>query len=104
MDHERAGIGKCGKRWAVEARRKERGGEQDQVQWRRDEQQQKERQQNTEQEQGKQGKHVRFDQEEQLEETKADSTDEPEVTGRLAEMRTGCGQAEEVQAEEVQER
>ena len=76
-------------RWAVEARRRERGGEEDQVQWRRDEQEQKERQQNTEQEQGKQGKHVRFDQEEQLEETKADSTDEPEVTGRLAEMRTG---------------
>ena len=60
VDHERAGIWKCGMRWVVEARRKERGGEQDQVQWRRDEQQQKERQQNIEQEQGKQGKHVRF--------------------------------------------
>ena len=34
---------------------------------------------------------VRFDQDEQLEETKAESTDEPEVTGRLVEMRTGRG-------------
>ena len=47
-----------------------------------------EQEQNTEQEQGK---HVRFDQEEQQEETKAENTDEPEVTGRLAEMRTGRG-------------
>ena len=48
-------------RWAVEARRKERGGEQEQ---------------NTGQERGKQGKHARFGQEEQSEETKAESTDE----------------------------
>ena len=68
-------IWKCGMRWAVEARRKERGGEQEQ---------------NTGQEQGK---HVRFGQEEQQEETKAESTDEPEVTGKLAEMRTGRGSA-----------
>ena len=62
-----------GKRWAIEARRKERGGKQEQ---------------NTGQEPGN---HVRFDQEEQQEETEAESTDEPEVTGRLAEMRTGRG-------------
>ena len=43
VDVERANIWKCGMRWAVEARRKERGGEQEQ---------------NTGQEQGKQGKHV----------------------------------------------
>ena len=29
MDVERANIWKCGMRWAVEARRKERGGEQE---------------------------------------------------------------------------
>ena len=60
-------------RWAVEAKRKERGGEQEQ---------------NTGQEQGK---HVRFGQEEQQEETKAENTDEPEVTSRLADTITGKG-------------
>ena len=84
VDNERANIWKCGMRWAVDARRKERGGEQEQ-------RRHGEQEQNTGQEQGKQGKHVRFGQEEQLEETKAESTDEPEVTGRLAEMRTGRG-------------
>ena len=79
VDVERANIWKCGIRWAVEARRKERGGEQEQ---------------NTGQEQGKQDKHVRFGQEEQQEETKAESTDEPEVTGRLAEVRTGRGSSD----------
>ena len=76
VDVERANIWKCGMRWAVETRRKERGGEQEQ---------------NTGQEQGKQDKQVRFSQEEQQEGTKAESTGEPEVTGRLAEMRTGRG-------------
>ena len=66
VDVERANIWKCGMRWAVEARRKQRGGEQEQ---------------NTGQEQGKQGNHVRFGQEEQQEKTRAESTDEPEVTG-----------------------
>ena len=78
VDVERANIWKCEMRWAVEARRKERGGEQEQ---------------NTGREQGKQGKHVRFGQEEQQEETKAESTDEPEVTGRLADTITGRGMA-----------
>ena len=44
VDHERANIWKCRMRWAVEARRKERGGEQEQVQWRQDEQEQREQQ------------------------------------------------------------
>ena len=76
VDVERANIWKCGMRWAVEARRKERGGEQEQ---------------NTGQEQGKQGKHVRFGQGEQQEETKAENRDEPEVTSRLADTITGRG-------------
>ena len=46
MDVERANIWKCGMRWAVEARRKERGGEEVR---------------NTGQGQSKQGKQVRFD-------------------------------------------
>ena len=50
MDVERANIWKCGMRWAVEARRKERGGER-----------QAEEVRNTGQGQGKQGKQVRFD-------------------------------------------
>ena len=74
VDVERANIWKCGMRWAVEARRKERGGEQ-----------------NTGQEQGKQGKHSRFGQDEQQEETKAENTDEPEVTSRLADTITRRG-------------
>ena len=43
VDQERAHIWKCGMRWAVEAR-EERGGEQEQVQWRQDEQEQREQQ------------------------------------------------------------
>ena len=39
----------------------------------------------------KQGKQVRFGEEEQLEETRANRTDEPEATGNLAEVRTGRG-------------
>ena len=56
---ERANIWRCGMRWTAEARRKQRGGEQEQ---------------NTGQELGKQGKHARFGQEEQQEETKAENT------------------------------
>ena len=58
VDVERANIWKCGMRWAVEARRKQRGGEQEQ---------------NTGQERGKQGNHVRFGQEEQQEKTRAEA-------------------------------
>ena len=69
---------------AVEARRKERGKEQ-----------KHRRQEEQEQIPGqKQGKKVRFfGEEEPLEETRAESTDEPEVTGRLVEVRTGRGSA-----------
>ena len=40
-----------------------------------------------------QGKKVHFGEEEQSEETRAESTDEPEVTSRLMEVRTGRGSA-----------
>ena len=104
VDVERANIWKCGMRCAVEARRKQRR-QQEQEQR---EQRQADQGQNTGQEQGKQGKHVRFGQEEQQEETRAESTDEPEVTGRLTEMQTGRGSSglvrggdEKCQADEI---
>ena len=79
---------------AVEARRKERGGErwqEKQDEGRREEQEQR-RQEEQEQIPGQeQGKKVRFGEEEPLEKTRAESTDEPEVLGRLAEVRTGRG-------------
>ena len=95
---------------AVEARRKGRGEEQEQrrqyEQEQREQPEQKERWQeqgeqrrlaaqehNTGQEQSKQGKGVRFGEEEQSGETRAESTDEPEVTGRTTEVRTGRGSA-----------
>ena len=58
VDVERANIWKCGMRWAVEARRKQRR-QQEQEQWRQDEQKQREQRQaeqgqNTGQEQSKQ--------------------------------------------------
>ena len=66
---------------AVEARRKEKGGKN------KKHRRQEEQEQIPGQEQGKE---VRFgEEEEQLEETRAESTDEPEVTGRLVEVRTG---------------
>ena len=79
-DQGQADMMECGLRWAVEARRKEkrRQGEQGQ---------------STALEQSKQGKQVRFGEEEQLGETRAESTDEPEVTGRTTEVRTGRGSA-----------
>ena len=96
--HEKSGLDEdqmkgleCGIRWAVEARRKGRGEEQEQR--RRGEQEQRrqdEQGQNTEQEQSKQGKQV---EEEQLEETRAENSGEPEVTGRTTEVRTGRGSA-----------
>ena len=77
---------------------------QEQEQWRQDEQEQREQQdqkarrqaeqgQNAGQEQSTQGKQVRFGEEEQLEETRAENADEPEVTSRQAEVRTGRGSA-----------
>ena len=69
---------------AVEVKRK--GRDEDQEQGRQGEQGQ-----NTEQEQGKQGKQVRFGEEQQLGKSGAENAGEPEVTGRLAEMRTSRG-------------
>ena len=81
-DQGQADLMERGLRWAVEARRKERREEQEQ-------RRQEEQEQNPEQEQGKK---LRFEEEEEpLEETRAERTDEPEVTGRLVEVRTGRG-------------
>ena len=70
-----ADILECGLRWAVEARRKGRdkqGGK-------------------TEQEQSKQGKQVRFGEEQQLGKTGAENAGEPEVMDETTEVRTGRG-------------
>ena len=91
---------------AVEARRKEREEEhkqrrqEDQEEGRREKQEQR-RQEEQEQIPGQeQGKKVRFGEEEgPLEETRAESTDEPVVTGRLVEVRTGRGNAGLVRGE-----
>ena len=83
-----ADILECGLRWAVEARRKEMGEEK-----RQQEQEEQRRRQNARQEESKQGKQVRFGDEEQFEETRAESTDEQKVTDGLAEVRTGRGSA-----------
>ena len=96
--HEKSGLDEdqmkgleCGIIWALQARRK--GRDEEQEQRRRGEQEQlrqDEQGQNTEQEQSKQGKQV---EEEQLEETRAENSGEPEVTGRTTEVRTGRGSA-----------
>ena len=91
LDEGQMKVLECGIRWAVEARRK--GRDEQQEQRRQDEQEQRrrgEQGQNTGQEQGKQ---VRFGQEEQQEETRAENTGEPEVTGRTTAVRTGRGGA-----------
>ena len=75
LDEEKMKGLEYGMRWAVENKRKGRGGEQEQT---------------TGQEQGKK---VLFGEEEQPEETRAASTDEPEVTSRFVEVRTGRGSA-----------
>ena len=71
LDEDQIKVLECGIRWAVEARRKERGEEK-----RRQEQEeqlwQAEQGQTTEQEQGKQGKQVRFGEEQQLGKTEAE--------------------------------
>ena len=79
-----------GVRRAVEARINGNGDEQEQ-------QRQGEQGQNPGQEQCKQGKQVRVGKEKQLRETRAKRTDELEVPGRLAEVRTGRGSAGLVQ-------
>ena len=105
-------------RWAVEERRHGRDEEQEQrrqqeqeqrgqdEQEQREQQEQKERRQeqeeqrrqveqgqNTEREQSKQGKQVRFGDEERFEESRAENAGEPEVVGRMTEVRTGRGSA-----------
>ena len=65
---EQAEMMGCGIRWAVEARKKGRGAEKEQRR-----------------------------REEPLEEMRTESTDEPEVTGRFAEVKTGRGSASLVQ-------
>ena len=98
VDEERAKIMEWRMRWAIEARKRRRDAEQEQ---RRQEEQRQRRQeeqgQNTGQEQGKKGKQVRFGEEEETKETRAESTDEPKVMGRMTEVRTGRGSADLVQ-------
>ena len=98
VDEESAKVMEWVMRWAVEARRRGRDAEQKQ---RRQEEQSRRRQeeqgQNTGQEQGKKGKQLYFGGEEQSKETRAESTDEPEVTRRLAEAQTDRGSAGFVQ-------
>ena len=68
-------VMECGFRWAVEARRQGR-----------DEQQ--------EQEESKQGKQVRFGEEQQLGKTGGENAGEPEVMGRTTEVPGGREQQE----------
>ena len=68
-----------GIRWAIEQKQRRQDG--------------REQRRQGEQGQSKRGKQVRFGEEEQLEETRAESTDELEVTGRSAEVQTGRGSA-----------
>ena len=76
---------------AIDARRKERRERHNQ---RREEQEQRRQEEQEQEPEQEQGKKVRFGgEEEPLEETRAESTDEPEVTGRLVEVRTGRGSA-----------
>ena len=79
FEHLESGI------WqAVEARRKGRDKQQEQ-------RRQAEQGDKTEQEQNKQGKQVRFGEEQQLDKTGAENAGEPEVMGRMIEVRTGIG-------------
>ena len=82
LDEERAKTMEWGMIWANEARKRRRDAEQEQ-------RGQEEQGQNTGQEQGKKGKQVRFGEEEETKETRAESTDEQKVMGRTTEVRTG---------------
>ena len=93
LDASQMKVLECGLRWAVEARRKKRGEEKRQ-------QEQEEQRRQARREQSEQGKQVRFGDEEQFEETRAESTDEQKVTDGLAEVRTGRGSAGLVQRED----
>ena len=77
-ERPRGDILECGLRWAVEARRKGRDKQQEQGR-------------KTEQEHSKQGKQVRFGEEQQLGKTGAENAGEPEVMDRTTEVRTGRG-------------
>ena len=81
-DQGQANMMECGLRWAVEARRKGRRQQEEELR------RQGEQEQHPGQEPSKQDKQVDFGDEEQA---RAKSTDEPEVMGRLAEVRTGRG-------------
>ena len=76
LDNERANIWKCGMRWAVETRRKERNAQQGQ---------------STGQDQSKQDKLVRFGEEEQYEKVQAQNTVKQDVMSGLEESRTSRG-------------
>ena len=82
-DQEQVEMMERGLRWAIEARRKGRCEDKRQ-------QEQEEQRRQAKQEQSKQ---VRFGDEEQFEETRTESTNEPKVTGGLEEVRTGRGSA-----------
>ena len=85
-DQGQADLMERGLRWAVEARRKERREEQ---KHRRQEEQGEQRRE--EQEQRRQEEQELGEGEGPLEETRAESTGEPEVTSRPVEVRTGRG-------------
>ena len=82
-----ADMMECGLRWAVEARRE--GRRQQEEEQRR----QRKQGQHPGQEESKQGKQVRFGEEQQLGKTGAENAGEPEVMGRTTEVRTGRGSA-----------
>ena len=81
LDNERANIWKCGMRWAVETRRKERSAQQEQ-------RRQGEQRQTSIKEQEKT---VHFREEEQYEEVQAQNTDKQDVMSGLEESRTSRG-------------
>ena len=78
IGEERAKVMEWGRRWAVEARKRRRDEEQGQSMG---------------QEENKKDKQVHFGEEERLEETQAESTDELKMMSRSEEVRTGRGSA-----------
>ena len=78
IGEERAKVMEWGMRWAVEARKRRRDEEQGQ---------------SVGQEEDKKDKQVHFGEEERLEETQAESTDELKMMSRSEEVRTGRGSA-----------
>ena len=78
IGEERAKVMEWGMRWAVEAWKRRRDEEQEQSMG---------------QEEDKKDKQVHFGEEEPLEKTQAESTDEPKMMSRSEEVRTGRGSA-----------